>query len=161
MEKKKKVKKDDRIKVVADYTKQFLNLMGIDAGVDVSVDPSKTSMLVYIDAKAETGLLIGNRGRTLNSLQMLVGMAMRQKFGEWQRVILDVSNWRQKEEERLTQLALQTAERVKTTGEPQQLYNLTSSQRRIVHMSLSEDKDVKTESQGEGQDRYLVVSPSK
>lgn len=159
--KKVKEEKADKLKAAVDFTKHFLTLMGIEADVDVFEDEPSMTTLLNIDAKAESGLIIGNRGRTLDSIQMLIGMAMRQKFGEWQRITVDVSGWRQKEDERLMKLAEQTAERVKTTGEPQQLYNLTSSQRRIVHLALSEDKNVKTESQGEGQDRYLVVSPNK
>jgi len=66
---------------------------------------------------------------------------------------------REKEKERLEQLALRTAERVKETGRQESLYNLSSSQRRIVHLTLAGQSEVKTESIGEGKDRYLVIKP--
>ncbi len=65
-----------------------------------------------------------------------------------------------KNEDYLNNLAEQTAQRAKETNEPQNLYNLNSAQRRIIHMCLSEDKETETESLGEGQERYLVVKPA-
>ena len=57
-------------------------------------------------------------------------------------------------------MATQTANHVKQTGEEQKLYNLTPTQRRIVHMALSTDKEIETTSEGEGQERYLIVKAS-
>ena len=62
---------------------------------------------------------------------------------------------------RLEELADQVAKRAKSSGEPQSLFNLTPAQRRIVHMTLAEDLEIKTESVGEGKERYLLVSPEK
>ena len=39
--------------------------------------------------------------------------------------------------------------------------DLTPAQRRVIHMALSEDSEIETESQGEGEERYLVVKPKK
>src|SRR3990172_1360376 len=91
----------------------------------------------------------------------VLGMMVRQETGEWKRVLVNVGDWREKQEEYLTQMAKTTAERAKTTGEPQPLYNLTPAQRRVIHMALSEDSEIETESQGEGEERYLVVKPKK
>ena len=74
-------------------------------------------------------------------------------------IVVDVSNWREKEEERLISLATITAQRAKDTGEVQYLYNLTPAQRRVIHLTLSENPGVSTESQGEGKDRYLAITP--
>ena len=58
-------------------------------------------------------------------------------------------------------MADQISQRVVETGQPQPIYNLTPTQRRIVHLALSESKDVETESTGEGEERYLLVKPKK
>ena len=97
----------------------------------------------------------------LNSIQIILGMMYRQKTGEWKRILVNVADWREKEQVRLENLAEVTAQRVIETGEPQSLYNLTSAQRRIVHLTLSENKRIETESLGEGKDRYLIVNPKK
>ena len=94
-----------------------------------------------------------------SSGQVILGMIYKRKTGEWQRIVVDVSNWREKEEERLISLATITAQRAKDTGEVQYLYNLTPAQRRVIHLTLSENPGVSTESQGEGKDRYLAITP--
>src|SRR5512135_819680 len=148
-------------KILTVVVNDLFKLLSIKSKADVEVDKDNDALVVNIQADDESGLLIGSRGRTLQSIQSILGLILRQKLGEWKRVIVDVADWREKEEERLRDLAEKTAERVIATGEPQNLYNLTPSQRRLVHMALSENPKVKTESQGEGNDRYLVVSSSK
>jgi spoIIIJ-associated protein len=155
----KKNKKDsDLVKTIAE---KLLELMSIEAGVEVDEDKENDALLVRIDSAKEAGLIIGSRGKTLNSLQVLLGMIYKKKYGNWRRIIVDVSGWRDKEKERLINLATLTEERAKETGEPQYLYNLTSSQRRIIHLFLAEKPGVKTESLGENKDRYLIVTSTK
>lgn len=150
----------ESIKLVKDMASSLLKLMGTKADVEVKKDIKNEAILIDIQTKEETGLIIGNRGRTLNSIQTILGMMYRSKVGEWRRILVNVADWREKEETRLERLAVQAAERAVSTGQEQFLYNLTSSQRRIVHMKLAGDKKVKTESIGEGKDRYLVIHPS-
>ena len=88
-------------------------------------------------------------------------MIVQKKLGEWIRVVVDVGDWREKQEQRVKDLAYQIVEKAIETGQPQPIYNLTPSQRRVVHMALADNKDVLTESEGEGEDRYLVVKPRK
>ena len=114
--------------------------------------------MVNVQTDEGAGLLIGNRGRNLNAIQTIAGIIFKNKTGDWKRIIIDVGNWREKEENRLKELANKTAERVKETGESQPIYNLSPAQRRIIHLALSEKGDVKTESVGEDEERYLVVS---
>jgi len=114
--------------------------------------------LVNIDAPDEAGLLIGNRGRTMLDFQAIVGMIVKRKTGDWYRIIVNIGDWREKENVKLEELAKQAADRAKETGEPQLLYNLTPSQRRTIHVYLSQFNDVETKSEGEGEGRYLIVT---
>jgi predicted RNA-binding protein Jag len=146
------------IDVIREIAEDLFSKIGIVSKPDVSMDKDGDSYLINIGSEEESGLLIGNRGRTLSSLQTVVGLLVRQKLGEWKRIVLNVSDYREKEEQRLILLATRSAERAKATGEKQLLYNLTPAQRRIVHMALAKESGIKTESEGEGNDRYLVVS---
>lgn len=154
-----KSKTKSTLKTFEKVTSNILSLMGTSATLKINLDDEKDLVMVNIDGGEETGLLIGNRGRTLNSIQILLGLIYKNLSGDWKRILVDVSDWREKENARLTQLALHTAERAKETKVAQNLYNLTASQRRVVHLALSDDQEVVTESQGEGLNRYLVVSP--
>ena len=150
------------IDLLKGLAEELFSLMSLsDAKIDVEYDKENEAYVVNVDAPDETGLLIGKKGETLASLQVVFGVLLKQKVGEWNRVVVNVGDYREKEEEYLRNLAQSTAQRSKETGEPQSLYNLKSWQRRIVHMALSEDKDLTTESVGEGEERYLVVKANK
>ena len=140
---------------------EVLSLMSVSATAEVSFDKKEEAFMVNIEAGDATGLLIGKKGETLSSLQTVLGIMLKQKTGEWTRVVVNVGDYREKEEDYLKGLAESSAARAKETGEPQNLYNLKPWQRRIIHMYLSEDPDVVTESQGEGEERYLVVQSKK
>lgn len=147
----------EEIKTVEKLTNKLLSLMGISAKAEVEEDTENEAVLVDIQTEDEAGLLIGNRGETIRSLQAILGMMYKQKTGEWQRIVVNVADWREKQENRLRDLAMQAADTARNTGEPQPLYNLNPSQRRTVHMILAEEDGVITQSYGEGEDRYLVV----
>lgn len=149
------------VDTVSDITKELLNLMGSKADFGVEEDKENEAIVVNIKTEEETGLLIGHHGDTLASLQAALGMIVKQKTGEWVRIVVNVGDWREKQETHLRELADEAAERVKQTGHPQPIYNLTPAQRRIVHMELSKNPEITSESTGEGEERYLVVSPKK
>ncbi len=141
---------------------QLFALIGIKAEFEVKVEEGKEDekvVNVRIDSKEESGLLIGSHGSTLEALQYFLGLALKNETGEWARVNVDIANWKEKQNDHLISLAQHTAETAARKGEPQYLYNLTPSQRRVVHMELANNSEVETKSEGEGEERYLVVQP--
>lgn len=136
---------------------ELMPLMATHAKAEVIYDKENEAYNVNIGGGDETGLLIGKKGETLASIQTVLGVTLKAQTGEWSRVVVNVGDYREKEEDYLKSLAESTAQRVKETGEPQSLYNLKPWQRRIVHMHLSEESGLSTESVGEGEERYLVV----
>jgi len=148
---------------IAKVALELLEKVGVEAAVEVTrdqVEDGQDAYMVAIDAPKEAGLLIGAHGTTLHAIQSFIAMAVKQLTGDWVRVVVDIGDWRQKHEEHLTSLAKAAAERAKQTGEAQPLYNLTPSQRRVVHMALSTEEGIVTESEGEGASRYLVIKPA-
>lgn len=160
MVKKTAVKKDNT-KTLEEIANKLLSLMGTKAEAKVSEEKKNEALLVDIDPKDEAGLIIGRHGETLLSFQTLLNMIYKSKVGEWARIVVNVGDWREKQEEHLKELAAATAQRAKETGEDQFLYNLKPGQRRIIHMELSEDKEIETLSEGEEPERYLIVRPKK
>ena len=144
---------------IQELTTQLLSLMGVVAKSFVEVTETSESPVytVNIDTEEQAGLLIGNRGETLTAIQSFLSIAMKQKTGEWVRVLVNIGDWREKQEDYLKNLATQAADRARETGTPQPIYNLNSAQRRIIHMELSKMEDLITESEGEGFERYIVV----
>lgn len=152
--------KTDLVGTTQQLTEELLRLMGTtDSTVEATQtgEGEETSVEVNINTESETGLLIGAHGATLNAIQVFLGMALRQVTGDWTRVAVNVGDWKEKQEEALKALADQAASRARQTNEEQRLYNLSSGQRRIIHMLLSEEEDIETVSEGEGEERYLIV----
>lgn len=151
----------DKTKILQKLTEELFSLMSTKAKAEVSYDKENEAFTVNVDAGDETGLLIGKKGETLLGIQTILGFLLKQKTGEWNRILVNVGDYREKEEGYLKDLAATTAQRAKETGEAQNLYNLKSWQRRIIHLVLSEDKDITTESEGEGEERFLVIKSKK
>lgn len=145
-------------KLIKDTAQKLFKLLGTSSECNVTFDKENNIYLLHVEAGDEAGLLIGKKGETINSLQIIINQIIRQKKGEWVRIVVNVADFREKEQNRMLDLASQTAARVRETSEPQNLYNLSASQRRVVHLALAEEKDLHTESVGEGLERYLVVS---
>lgn len=152
---------EKNIESLQKIAEKLFSLMATKATVEVVYDKANEAYVVNVEAGDETGLLIGKKGETLGSIQAMLGILFKQKTDEWNRVVVNVGDYREKEEDYLRNLATTTAERAKETKEPQSLYNLTPGQRRIVHMTLSEDEEIETESMGDGEERYLVVKSKK
>jgi spoIIIJ-associated protein len=142
---------------VQHITEDLLQRLGITGNVSVDIDETE-SFRVHIETE-ETGLLIGFHGKTLESLQIILGIIVSKELDSWVRVYVNVGDYREKREEALMLMAQHAAERALTMGRPVELANLSASERRVIHLTLSGDDRVETESEGEGTRRTLLVKP--
>lgn len=143
--------------LVKKTTEDLLEHLKIKAKVRVEVDEQN---VVHISLETEeTGILIGYHGETLSAFQLILGLIIYKKLGKWIRVVVNVGDYRQKREEVLKRIALKTAEKVRQTNEAIILPFLNSGERRIIHLTLKDDPDVYTESEGEGENRRLIIKP--
>ena len=147
----------EKEKTIETTTKNLLEKLEIAGEVQVAVDESG-AFRVHIETE-ETGLLIGYHGRTLESFQIILSLLVSKELGEWARVYVNVGDYREKREEALMHMAMHAAERAMASGRPIELPHLSSAERRVIHMTLSGDERVATESLGEGNDRVLVIKP--
>lgn len=155
-----KKQEDLVINTLTPLVEKLLSLMGTSSAFSIEFDSDSDSYIVNIEGGNETGLMIGRKGETLLAIQTVLGLMLKQKIGDWKRVVVNVGDYREKEEDYLKNLALNACSRARETGSPQALYNLNPSQRRVVHMVLANEEGIVTESVGEGADRYLVVKTS-
>ncbi len=150
--------KEADLKVIEELIAELFSKLGISPKFSVK-ENGEDSLELNIDSPEEAGLLIGFRGENLGGLQTIIGLMIKNKLGKWYRLTVNIGDYNQKQEDKLKSLADQAAARALETGESQPIYNLNAQQRRIIHLYLSENKEVQTESVGEGLDRYLVVKP--
>jgi spoIIIJ-associated protein len=108
----------------------------------------------------DLGLLIGWRGENLRALQTVVNLMMGDNEAEGRRLILDVERYRARREDRVRELTLRVAHRVKRTGERMTLEPMHAYERRVVHISLEDDEGVRTESTGAEPNRRVTIHPT-
>jgi len=136
------------------------------AGVNVSRtlraanDPETGGPIIDLSGE-DSGLLIGRRGQTLQSLQLLVNLIVRKRFGNEVRVVLDVERYRQRRENSLRDMAVKVAGRVVQSSRSITLEPMSPADRRIVHTSLSDHPGVTTESAGVGDNRKVTIMPKR
>ena len=119
-------------------------------------DPDVGGPIIDLSGE-DSGLLIGRRGQTLQSLQFLVNMITRKQLGDDVRVALDVEHYRQRREASLRDMAGKVAARVAQTGHSITLEPMSAADRRVVHLSLADHDAVSTESVGFGDERKVSI----
>lgn len=139
---------------VQELISELLKLLMVEG--KVAVEKEEETVQVNIETP-QSGALIGYHGEGLISLQLILNILAHKKTGVWQRVVVNIGDYRQKREEYLKNLANTTATRVKSTRQPLILSDLSSFERRIIHVILAEDSEVESASEGEGKFRRLVI----
>ena len=144
------------IKELESFMKNFIaNVPTKDLAFEIKQDRD----LIKIDIKDEkAAYLIGYRGETLNSLQNILSNIASNDKQEKVRILLNISNYREKREKDLTTLAGKIAESVARSKKSITLEPMSAYDRKIVHSALQEHDKVKTYSIGKEPYRKVVVS---
>jgi spoIIIJ-associated protein len=103
-------------------------------------------------------MLIGRRGDTLASLQLIVSLIVARQTGQRERIVVDAEGYRERREENLRSLAQRVAQQVRRSRSAVALEAMPPNERRIIHMELAEEEDLTTESSGEGDQRRVVIA---
>lgn len=137
-----------------EIVKKIIELMGFD-DFRVEIRPEERRGLIFI--YDSVNLVKENLPALVESINHLTGM-MAKKHNE-QAIFFDVNNYRQERENLISELAKAAAKKAATTKEKISLPAMNSYERRIVHVALATRPDVKTESVGQGKERYVIVLP--
>ena len=112
---------------------------------------------VGIDCGEYSGLLLGREGQTLAAVQYIAGRILAKSLGSSLRLQIDAGNYRERQDERLRELAFSLAGKVKASRRSHSTRTLSAYQRRIIHLALEGDDLVQTFSKGEGSQRRVIV----
>jgi len=136
---------------------QIVETLGVDADV---VAHDEREAIVVTCSGPDVGLLIGRHGQTIDAIQYLLNVIAYRAHGEEKRdVVVDAAGYRARRQATLETLALRVAERVRESGEPEELEPMTAVERKVVHLHLKEVAGVGTTSEGTEPNRYVVVVP--
>ncbi|HNR88006.1 MAG TPA: RNA-binding cell elongation regulator Jag/EloR [Spirochaetota bacterium] len=135
----------------------ILSKMDIDGRVK-DLKEGENKVYIEIDS-AQSGLIIGRKGRTLESLQFIVNLIVNHQTNTEKKIILDIESYRAKREKALRKISKEVALKVVRTGRPWTLEPMNPFERRLIHLTLQNDTRVTTKSEGEGIYRKVKVSP--
>ena len=140
-----------------DFLQNVTKLMGLPE-VQVHVHTDEEGY-IRVDMQGDpSGVLIGRRGETLDSLQYLTSLYVNKGQSDYTRVTLDTENYRAKREDTLVRLANRMANRVVKSGRRVSLEPMNPYERRILHSALQANGAVETHSEGEEPNRHVVIT---
>jgi spoIIIJ-associated protein len=146
---------------VEEFLRGLIDAFGrSDATVSVTVVEDDT-LEASVDG-SELGLLVGQKGATLQSLQELVrSMVQRQFVGQAHaRVRVDVAGYRERRRAALERFTLDVAASVRESGVAKALDPMGPADRKVVHDAVNEIEGVETVSEGQDADRHVVIRPT-
>ena len=138
------------------FLEEIFRAMGMDLLIEKFISRKDEEIILKIHGDG-IGVLIGKHGQTLDALQYLTNLAGNRGRKNWNRIILDAENYRERRRETLERLARNLADRVKRTRKKAMLEPMNPYERKIVHMSLQNDPAVTTYSEGEEPYRKVVI----
>ncbi len=145
--------------VVAEVVGHLVRPIAGDVPLNVSVAEGRVA--VALDCGDASGLLVGRDGQTLAAVQYLAARMTAKALGGNFRLVIDAGNYRERQEDKLRELALELADKARKTGRSQSSRPLSAYQRRIIHLALENHPDVATCSKGDGLQRRVVVQPRR
>ena len=122
------------------YAKKFVEDILSFFGENIEVETSYQDDILSIDIASSdlNSILIGRNAETLRSLQYMVSTVLRNNNAAVTRVIVDI-------------------EEVRRTGDSH-VAHINAADRRIVHRIAAEYSDIRTYSEGEGRQRYIIIA---
>ncbi len=150
--------KEDVSRTAREVLETLLKLMKVEAKIQVT----GTGVPVPMDIDGEDlGILIGRRGQTLASLQYIVRLILAERTKTWLPINVDVAGYKKHRQEALEKLAARLADKVRLSRRPMALEPMPPDERRIIHLALTGNPYVSTQSTGEGDERKVVISLRK
>ncbi len=152
--------KEEAIKLAQEMLEKLLSYFPMPTKIETEISETEVRFNIIGDG---SGILIGKQGQTLMELEHLF-QKMVQK--QWKgllpvKITLDAEGYRQRRTKSLADLAKKLAAKVKKTGKVLSTLPLPAKERKIIHLTLQKDKQVKTQSVGEGELKRVNIIPLK
>ena len=140
---------------VIDFITQVTKAMGLDLAVDTEETPDHVRLNLTGDG---ADALLRRKGEALDALQVIVNTAFRRDARGDRHYVVDALGFRKDKDAELRQMAIFLIDKARTSGNPQELGPLNPYARRIVHVAVTEDPAVTSESIGDAFLKTVVIS---
>jgi len=142
---------------VRELVERIVDGIGVVGRIEIEED-EETITLSCVGA--DLGMLIGRHGQTIDAIQYLANAVVYRRHSEDRKeVVIDAAGYRARRRASLEALAVRSAERALSQGEPVELEPMTAVERKVVHIRLKEFDGVETTSEGTEPNRFVVVHP--
>ncbi len=139
------------------FVRELIELSGLDLDVDSEIE----GRLIAIELSGEDeSLLLADNARLLYAINHLVNQVFYRQAGREYSFLVDCGNYRNERVAELELLAEKAAEKVRVSGSKVILQPMPSGERRIIHLALADEPDVRTESEGSGRYRRVQIVPA-
>jgi spoIIIJ-associated protein len=152
------IKLGDINKFIKDYLIDLIKSMGLDVNIELKLRNNVPNITLY---SSNNAILIGKNGRTIEALTILTKQVVQNEIGVYYNFVLDVGEYKIKQQKNLERSAKQLAREVADSKEPIKMDSMNSYERRIVHEALANNQYVYTESLGEEPNRYIMIKPKE
>lgn len=158
--------KDAKVKVTVtngpeERTKKFFDIllkkMEIEADYEVDFSDNILKVDIVKIGEDDKGIIIGKRGKNLDEIQFLLNLIVNKGRENYVRVIFNVEDYRTKREETLKKLAVKMADKCRYYKHKVRLEPMNPYERRIIHSTLQDEKDIITYSEGDEPYRKVVI----
>jgi spoIIIJ-associated protein len=148
---------EELLEEIRTLVSSVLDAMGFEARIEVY---DAGGFIAADVAPDNTALFIGQKGETIDALQYLVNVSAFKERPFFKRIVLDAEGYRQRRVEAIQGMAHRTARRAVREQRTVEMPPMNSAERRVVHLFLSENPGVTTQSEGSGDSRRVKVSPT-
>lgn len=125
--------------------------------LEARLESGEENIVVQLEG-GDRDLMLQDRAELLEALQYLANRIFAARLGAGQRIVVDCDGFRRRKDEELRQIAARAAEKVKRTGERQELGLMNPYERRVIHLAVAEDSEVKSSSQGDGYMKRVTIA---
>ena len=143
------------------FVSMLVEKMDMDADVTLAPDDGEggdDEIRLEIEGP-DAGRMIGKRGLVLEAIQYLTSRVAHRPGEPRKHVAVDAEGYRARHEDQLAEMAKKLGDRVAAEGKVITFDPMSARDRRIVHKALQDVPGVRTESNGEGQDRRVQIIP--
>jgi len=142
--------------------KQALQKIIDEITTDSTVSVKTNSNRIIFNVKSDNpAVLIGKRGKTLESIQYIVDKIVNKHSKHRIHILIDIEDYLENRKVTLQRLSIKLSQKAKETRRPVTIGQMNAHDRRIVHLALKDDGDIRTQSLGDGLYRKLVIYPKK
>lgn len=145
--------------IIKKTVEELLKNMGFSANVSVSDSTEDEGAICDITTDTDSHFLIGQHGTNLQAIQHLARLMIRKNIPEKIHFILDINSYKQQRNQSIVEQAKIAANESISQHRAVIMKPMSTYERRLVHMELSKNPQISTESVGEGEERKIIVKP--